>query len=273
MHSPDALAVGRADALDRRRMGEHRRGLRLAGTTPAPSRGRPRKTSRPTLTTARRCPAGSSARSNGPVDADRNAAVPNPANRLDAFDEYDPLSILDEHFVPDVPPPLPRLRRGTMWALASIVIGIALLVTNSFSDAVPYAVTLGVARRLSAGSSRSSRACVKTGPATPIRTTARSSKTSRQADDGQQRPVVTGTFDARHVRYSAADDLDAAIDEDAVDAPHRIDRAVRELAARRSYRVCVGVTLSQGAPRRRMRFFVDIAGDDQWSRNLRRPMR
>ena len=31
--------------------------------------------------------------------------------------EYDPLSILDEHFVPGPPPPLPRLRRGTRWAL------------------------------------------------------------------------------------------------------------------------------------------------------------
>ena len=78
------------------------------------------------------------------VDTDRNALVPNPVEPLDAFDEYDPLSILDEHFVPDVPPPLPRLRRGTVWALASIVIGIGLLVTKSFSDAVPYAVTLGV---------------------------------------------------------------------------------------------------------------------------------
>lgn len=78
------------------------------------------------------------------VEADRNAVVPNPADRLEAFDEFDPLSILDEHFVPDVPPPLPRLRRGTRWALASIAIGIALLVTNTFSDAVPYAVTIGV---------------------------------------------------------------------------------------------------------------------------------
>jgi hypothetical protein len=76
-----------------------------------------------------------------PVDNDRNAGAAEP---IDAFDEYDPLSILDEHFVPDMPPPLPRLQRGTRWALASIVVGIALLVTKSFSDAVPYAVTLGV---------------------------------------------------------------------------------------------------------------------------------
>ena len=78
------------------------------------------------------------------ADTDRNPIVPSPTEPLDAFDAYDPLSILDEHFVPDVPPPLPRLRRGTRWALASIAIGIVLLVTKSFSDAVPYAVTLGL---------------------------------------------------------------------------------------------------------------------------------
>jgi hypothetical protein len=58
--------------------------------------------------------------------------------------EYDPLSILDEHFVPDPPPPLPRLRRGTRWALAAILVGIVLIVGRAFWDSVPDAVFLGV---------------------------------------------------------------------------------------------------------------------------------
>jgi hypothetical protein len=58
--------------------------------------------------------------------------------------EYDPLSILDEHFVPDPPPPLPRLRVGTRWALAAILVGVVLMVGQAFWDAVPDAVVLGV---------------------------------------------------------------------------------------------------------------------------------
>ncbi|HWF41901.1 MAG TPA: hypothetical protein VN683_07460 [Acidothermaceae bacterium] len=58
--------------------------------------------------------------------------------------EYDPLSILDEHFVPGPPPPLPRLRRGTRWALAAILVGIVLIVGRAFWDSVPDAVFLGV---------------------------------------------------------------------------------------------------------------------------------
>jgi hypothetical protein len=58
--------------------------------------------------------------------------------------EYDPLSILDEHFVPDPPPPLPRLRRGTRWALATILVGVLLIVGRAFWDYVPDAVVLGV---------------------------------------------------------------------------------------------------------------------------------
>jgi hypothetical protein len=58
--------------------------------------------------------------------------------------EYDPLSILDEHFVPGPPPPLPRLRRGTRWALAAIVVGVVLIVGQALFDAVPDAVFLGV---------------------------------------------------------------------------------------------------------------------------------
>jgi hypothetical protein len=59
-------------------------------------------------------------------------------------DEYDPLSILDEHFVPAPPPPLPRLRKGTRWALLTILLGVALIVGRSFSDSIPDAVALGV---------------------------------------------------------------------------------------------------------------------------------
>jgi hypothetical protein len=58
--------------------------------------------------------------------------------------EYDPSSILDEHFVPEPPPPLPRLRRGTRWALASILVGVVLIVGRTFSDAIPSAVAIGV---------------------------------------------------------------------------------------------------------------------------------
>jgi hypothetical protein len=58
--------------------------------------------------------------------------------------EYDPLSILDEHFVPGPPPPLPRLRRGTRWALAAILVGVVLIVGRAFWDSVPDAVFLGV---------------------------------------------------------------------------------------------------------------------------------
>ena len=49
-------------------------------------------------------------------------------------------------------------------------------------------------------------------------------------NSARNRSVVTGTFDAWHVRHPATDDLNARIDEDAVDATHRIERAVRELA-------------------------------------------
>ena len=59
-------------------------------------------------------------------------------------DEYDPLSVLDEHFVPAPPPPLPRLRRGTRWALSSIIVGVALIVGRSLTDTIPDAVALGV---------------------------------------------------------------------------------------------------------------------------------
>jgi hypothetical protein len=58
--------------------------------------------------------------------------------------EYDPLSVLDEHFVPPSPPPPPALRPATKWAILAIVVGFGLIVARTFSDAVPQAITLGV---------------------------------------------------------------------------------------------------------------------------------
>lgn len=78
-----------------------------------------------------------------PVERDPDSLAPR-ASALPSSGEYDPLSILDEHFVPDPPPPLPRLRSGTRWALLAIVVGVALLVGNALSDSIPDAVALGV---------------------------------------------------------------------------------------------------------------------------------
>ena len=75
-----------------------------------------------------------------PVDRNLEAGTPN----TPPSGEYDPLSILDEHFVPDPPPPLPRLRPGTRWALAAILLGVLLIVGRAFWDYVPDAVGLGV---------------------------------------------------------------------------------------------------------------------------------
>ncbi|MGH8890619.1 MAG: hypothetical protein ACRDV3_12805 [Acidothermaceae bacterium] len=58
--------------------------------------------------------------------------------------EYDPLSILDEHFVPPPPPPVPALRPVTKWAIVSIVAGFALILVKAFTDAVPGSIALGV---------------------------------------------------------------------------------------------------------------------------------
>jgi hypothetical protein len=58
--------------------------------------------------------------------------------------EYDPLSILDEHFVPPTPPPAPALRSTTKLAILAIVAGFAMLLVKAFSDAVPGAIVLGV---------------------------------------------------------------------------------------------------------------------------------
>jgi len=58
--------------------------------------------------------------------------------------EFDPLSVLDEHFVPPTPPPVPSLRPATRAALAAIVIGFGLVIASNFTDTIPDAVALGV---------------------------------------------------------------------------------------------------------------------------------
>jgi len=58
--------------------------------------------------------------------------------------EYDPLSILDEHFVPPIPPPVPAMRPMTKGAIAAIVIGFALIIASTLTDAIPESVALGV---------------------------------------------------------------------------------------------------------------------------------
>ncbi len=58
--------------------------------------------------------------------------------------EYDPLSVLDEHFVPPTPPKPPKMRTSTRWAILAIVIGFGLIISKAFSDAVPGGVALGV---------------------------------------------------------------------------------------------------------------------------------
>jgi hypothetical protein len=58
---------------------------------------------------------------------------------------WDPLELLDEHFVPPQPPPPPRLRTTTKWALAGILVGLVLLVWPHVSDSMPEgASALGV---------------------------------------------------------------------------------------------------------------------------------
>jgi len=66
------------------------------------------------------------------------------SEELPTSSEYDPLSILDEHFVPPTPPPAPALRGTTKVAILAMVAGFALLIVKAFSDAVPGAIALGV---------------------------------------------------------------------------------------------------------------------------------
>ncbi len=66
------------------------------------------------------------------------AALPPPSG-------WDPLDLLDEHFVPPQPPPVPRLRPTTRWALVAIVGGLALLVLPHVINSMPDgAAALGI---------------------------------------------------------------------------------------------------------------------------------
>ena len=67
-----------------------------------------------------------------------------PSDPASLSGEYDPLSILDEHFVPPTPPPPPALRPVTKWAIVAIVGGFALILVKAFTDAVPGSIALGV---------------------------------------------------------------------------------------------------------------------------------
>jgi len=58
--------------------------------------------------------------------------------------EYDPLSMLNEHFVPPTPPKPPKMRPATRWAILAIVFGFALIIFKEFSEAVPGGIALGV---------------------------------------------------------------------------------------------------------------------------------
>jgi hypothetical protein len=51
---------------------------------------------------------------------------------------------LDEHFVPPPPPPLPKLRRTTMIALLSILVGILVLATQFDDGAFDWLAILGI---------------------------------------------------------------------------------------------------------------------------------
>jgi len=69
---------------------------------------------------------------------------PSPVESAFPSGEYDPLSILDEHFIPPTPPPPPALRPVTKWAILAIVGGFALILVKAFTDAVPGSIALGV---------------------------------------------------------------------------------------------------------------------------------
>jgi hypothetical protein len=77
--------------------------------------------------------------------AESAASTPDDVTEPVTYDsEYDPLSVLDEHFVPPTPPKPPKLRTTTRWAILAIVVGFVLIISKEFSDAVPGGVALGV---------------------------------------------------------------------------------------------------------------------------------
>jgi hypothetical protein len=58
-----------------------------------------------------------------------DAGLPGPVGPDGTGEDEDALG-LDEHFVPPPPPPFPRLHRKTVAAIASIAVGLLILVTN-----------------------------------------------------------------------------------------------------------------------------------------------
>jgi len=81
-----------------------------------------------------------------PAEPANSAPAPDDAaaSTGDYGGEYDPLSILDEHFVPPTPPKPPKMKPATRWAILAIVFGFALIIVKELSDAVPGGLALGV---------------------------------------------------------------------------------------------------------------------------------
>jgi hypothetical protein len=81
-----------------------------------------------------------------PAEPTTGAPTPDAADSpgADYSGEYDPLSILDEHFVPPTPPKPPKMKPATRWAILAIVFGFAVIIVKELSDAVPGGIALGV---------------------------------------------------------------------------------------------------------------------------------
>jgi hypothetical protein len=77
----------------------------------------------------------------GSAPAEPSPAEPTPA--VPVSGEWDPLSILDEHFVPPTPPRPPAMRPATKAAVTAIVAGFALIIVKAFIE-LPGAIALGV---------------------------------------------------------------------------------------------------------------------------------
>jgi len=81
-----------------------------------------------------------------PAEPTNGAPAPDAADSPngDHGGEYDPLSILDEHFVPPTPPKPPKMRPATRWAILAIVFGFAVIIVKELSNAVPGGIAVGV---------------------------------------------------------------------------------------------------------------------------------
>lgn len=80
-----------------------------------------------------------------PADRSADPTTASASTGAEYGGEYDPLSVLDEHFIPPTPPPVPALRTSTKWAILAMATGFTLIVVKQFSDAVPGSIALGVA--------------------------------------------------------------------------------------------------------------------------------